>query len=79
PRISDTTPYNLFYVDIFQLGRPSVKFQRAQLDSIRHFRPVAESMTVTDPSDRPTAAAALVHLRTLSSSLTPSQLDEQIW
>ncbi|KAJ6602639.1 hypothetical protein DFH09DRAFT_1069022 [Mycena vulgaris] len=76
--MSQTTPYNPFRVDIFQLGLTIHKLIDACPD-LEDFRPVADNMTATNPNERPNPVDALTQLRGISTALTPAKLSEQIW
>ncbi|KAK7014216.1 kinase domain-containing protein [Favolaschia claudopus] len=78
PELSDDVPYNPFPVDIFQLGLTIHKLIDTYPD-LEDFRPVAVSMTVTNPKDRPSANDALAHFRQIAATMEPSKLSEQIW
>ncbi|KAJ6602693.1 kinase-like domain-containing protein [Mycena vulgaris] len=78
PELSETTPYNPFKVDIFQLGLTMRKLIDAYPD-LEDFRPVADNMTATNPNDRPTPADALQHLRNIAVAMSPTKLSVQIW
>ncbi|KAJ7154563.1 kinase-like domain-containing protein [Mycena filopes] len=78
PELSATVPYNPFKADIFQLGLTMHKSIDAY-PSLEDFRPVADGMTATNPSDRRVPADALAHLRRIAETIAPSTLSEQIW
>ncbi|KAJ7186605.1 kinase-like domain-containing protein [Mycena filopes] len=78
PELSQTVPYNPFKVDIFQLGLTVRKLVDAY-PALEDFRPVADSMTATSPSARPTPNDALAHLRNIAAKIPPSTMSEQIW
>ncbi|KAJ7186574.1 hypothetical protein C8R46DRAFT_1341946 [Mycena filopes] len=78
PELSDTVPYNPFQVDIFQLGLTINKLIDAYPD-LEEFRPVAHSMTATDPNHRPTPSDALAHLHSIAGAMSPSTLSAQMW
>ncbi|KAJ7726279.1 kinase-like domain-containing protein [Mycena maculata] len=78
PELSLTVPYNPFQVDIFQLGLTIHGLIDAYPD-FEVFRPIATSMTATNPNDRPTPADSLAHLRSITASKPPFKLSEQIW
>ncbi|KAJ7635076.1 kinase-like domain-containing protein [Roridomyces roridus] len=78
PELSDTVPYNPFYVDVYQLGLTMHELIDDYVE-LEDFRPVAESRTAQDPTSRPTPGDALAHLRHIAAGLPPAKLAEQMW
>ncbi|KIJ23929.1 hypothetical protein M422DRAFT_120389, partial [Sphaerobolus stellatus SS14] len=78
PEFSDTIAWDPFKVDIYQLG--SV-FARIESDYIGldFLHLLVESMRQTDPSQRPDASGALEHFRKLISTLSPDDLNTEVW
>ncbi|KAF7315509.1 Protein kinase domain-containing protein [Mycena indigotica] len=78
PELSDDVPYNPFPVDIYQLGLTIHKIIYCYPD-LEIFRPVADGMTVADPTLRTSPTQALACLRGITEAIPPQQLREQIW
>ncbi|KAJ7145462.1 kinase-like domain-containing protein [Mycena filopes] len=78
PELSQTVPYNPFGVDIFQLGL-TIRQLIDDYPALEDFRSVADNMTTLNPDERPTPADALVQLGSISATMSPSTLSEQIW
>ncbi|KAF7301090.1 Protein kinase domain-containing protein [Mycena indigotica] len=78
PELSDNVSYNPFPVDIYQLGLTIHKIIYCYLD-LEIFRPVADGMTVAEPTQRISPTQALERLRSIVEAIPPQQLREQIW
>ncbi|KAJ7648248.1 hypothetical protein DFH06DRAFT_1423768 [Mycena polygramma] len=75
PELSQTVPYNPFYVDIFQLGLAMNRI----IDTYPALENFRTSLTVDDPHARATLEAALKQLNSVRDQMSPSLRRKRIW
>ncbi|KAF7306339.1 Protein kinase domain-containing protein [Mycena indigotica] len=78
PELSDTVPYNPFKVDIYQLGNVFVKLSKKHPAIWRFFCPLLESMTRSNPDERPSAAHVVVLFDQACARIPPAVLTEKL-
>ncbi|KAJ7231722.1 hypothetical protein B0H12DRAFT_206692 [Mycena haematopus] len=78
PELSNTVPYNPFYVDLFQLGLAMSRIIDVY-PALEDFRIVAASLTVDDPHARATLEDALKQLNCVCDQMSPSLRRKRIW
>ncbi|KAJ7088441.1 kinase-like domain-containing protein [Mycena belliarum] len=70
PELSQTTPYNPFKVDIYQLGLVMQRIIESY-PALQDFRQVAATMMHQDPCNRPVPAASLAQLNNIAAQMSP--------
>ncbi|KIJ23381.1 hypothetical protein M422DRAFT_39644 [Sphaerobolus stellatus SS14] len=78
PEFSDTIAWDPYKVDIYQLGGVLARIESDYV-GLDFLRPLVESMRQTDPSQRPDASEALEHFLKLIGTLSPDDLDTEVW
>ncbi|KAF7306393.1 Protein kinase domain-containing protein [Mycena indigotica] len=78
PELSDTTPYNPFKVDVYQLGNTFVELSERYPIIPTIFGSLLEAMTHPNPDERPTASEAVHRLEKICSDLSPEELGEKL-
>ncbi|KAL1726405.1 kinase-like domain-containing protein [Schizophyllum commune] len=79
PELSWDKPYNPFKVDVYQFGHVIMHDMVELYDGLDFLRPLAESMTQSDPFQRPTATEALEQVQNILASLPSTELQKDIW
>ncbi|KAJ7743881.1 hypothetical protein B0H16DRAFT_1322440, partial [Mycena metata] len=80
PELSKTIPYNLFKVDIYQLGNVFNALIEKYPAMAPYFGPLATSMTQQSSDERPTCTAsqALAHFEIICSHLSSTDLRSRL-
>ncbi|KAK7032000.1 kinase domain-containing protein [Favolaschia claudopus] len=78
PELSLTVPYNPFKVDVFQLGLTMHKLIDTY-PALKTFRPVADRMTSSNPSDRPEPQESLKEFDKIVENMGPEKLKAPTW
>jgi len=78
PEFSTSAPYNLFKLDICQLGRTILEVIQ-EYPGLRVFVPFAEHMACPNPNDRPSVSEALAEFEAVVLTLNRRTLRARIW